>query len=128
MTPALLIGWPLLPLPDATGSLDWPTLELSVAQQIRVILQTRPGEQLMRPQWGAGLENFLQQPNTLATQKSIQDTITTSLALWEKRIVVDDVAVATVPADPTQVRVQISYRIRLTGVSQSLGLTIDLGA
>ena len=58
MNPAPLLGWPLLPLPDANGQVHWPSLEQSVAQQIRVILQTRPGEQLMRPTYGAGLENF----------------------------------------------------------------------
>ncbi len=122
------IGWPLLPLPDADGTLNWPSLEQSVAQQIRVILQTRPGEQLMRPQWGAGLENFLHQPNTLATQRSIRDLITSSLGRWEPRILVDDVSVASVPNDATRVRVNISYRLRLTGAARLTGLTIDLGA
>ncbi len=122
------IGWPLLPLPDADGTLNWPTLEQSVAQQIRVILQTRPGEQLMRPTWGAGLENFLHQPNTLATQRSIHDSITSSLARWEPRIIVDNVAVASLPNDATRVRVNISYRLRLTGATRQTGLTIDLGA
>ena len=51
------LGWPLLPLPDEHGQLSWPALEQSVAQQIRVILQTRPGAQLMRPAWGAGATN-----------------------------------------------------------------------
>lgn len=128
MTTSPPIGWPLLPLPDADGTLNWPTLEQSVAQQIRVILQTRPGEQLMAPLWGAGLENFLHQPNTLATQRSIRDLITGSLGRWESRITVDDVTVAAVPDDATRLRINISYRLRLTGVLRQTGLTIDLGA
>jgi hypothetical protein len=59
MTSSAPIGWPLLPLPDADGRLSWPPLEQSVAWQIRVVLLTQPGEQLMRPEYGAGIERFL---------------------------------------------------------------------
>lgn len=126
MNPAPLIGWPLLPLPDASGQLHWPTLEQSVAQQIRVILQTRPGEQLMRPGFGAGLENFLHEPNDLTTHRRIRDAITAQLARGETRIVVDDVSVAAPPGEPGQVRIEIAYRLRRTGTASRLGLTLEL--
>jgi phage baseplate assembly protein W len=121
------IGWPLLPLPDEAGQLHWPTLEQSVAQQLRIILQTRPGEQLMRPEWGAGLENFLHEPNNLTTQRRIRDLVTSSLTRWERRIILDDVAVASPPDKPGLLRVEIAYRLRRTGAASRLGLTLDLG-
>ncbi len=127
MSVAPPISWPLLPLPDDGGNLNWPTLEQSVSQLIRVILQTRPGEQLMRPNFGAGLENFLHEPNTLTTHRRIRDVVSDSLARWERRIIVDDIAVSA-PADkPTQVRIEIAYRLRRTGVPSRLGLTLQLG-
>ena len=122
------IGWPLLPLPDDSGRLAWPTLEQSVAQQIRVILQTRPGEQLMRPAFGAGLENFLHEPNTLTTHRRIRDLIATSLARGETRIIVDDIAVGTPDGAPGQVRIEIAYRLRRTGTASRLGLTLEVGS
>jgi phage baseplate assembly protein W len=128
MNAAPPLGWPLLPLPDETGQLHWPTLEQSVAQQIRVLLQTRPGEQLMRPAFGAGLENFLHQPNTVTTHRRIRDLVTSNLARGEPRIVVDDIAVNTPPDHPGQIRIEIAYRLRRTGAAQRLGLTLDLGA
>ncbi len=128
MNSAPPIGWPLLPLPDADGRLAWPTLEQSVAQQVRVILQTRPGEQLMRPDWGAGLEDFLHEPNATATQRRIRDTIVSALTRWERRLILDDVSVATVPNEPGRVRVEISYRIRRTGTAGRTGLTLDLAS
>ncbi len=120
------LGWPLLPLPDAHGQLAWPTLEQSVAQQIRIVLQTRPGEQLMRPAYGAGLENFLHEPNTLTTHRRIRDLIQVSLAKWEQRIVVDDVSVAPVADQPTQVRIELAYRLRRTGTPARTALTLEL--
>ena len=70
-----LIGWPLFALPDEAGRLDYPTLEDSVRQLIRVVLSTRPGEQLMRPDFGGGLDTQLHQPNTPATRRRIQDLV-----------------------------------------------------
>lgn len=127
MSTAPLLGWPLLPLPDDSGQLAWPTLEHSVSQLIRVILQTRPGEQLMRPAFGAGLENFLHEPNQLTTHRRIRDLVAAQLAQHETRIVVDDIAVAAPDDAPSQVRIEIAYRIRRTGAAHRLGLTLDLG-
>jgi phage baseplate assembly protein W len=121
-----LIGWPLLPVPNENGELHFPSLEASVRQSIQVILQTRPGEQLMHPQFGAGLEDYLNAPNTLTTHRQIRDVITDSLTRWERRIHLDRVEVATVPNKPTQVRVEIAYRLRRTGVPQQVRLTLQL--
>ncbi|HEY6168304.1 MAG TPA: GPW/gp25 family protein [Verrucomicrobiae bacterium] len=128
MIPAPPIGWPLLPSPDDDGQLAWPALERSVADQIRVILLTRPGEQLMRPGFGAGLENFLHEPNTLNTRRRIHDLILSALKRWEKRILLDDVAVNEVRGEPARVRVEICYRLRRTGAAGRTGITLDLGA
>ncbi len=122
------IGWPLLPLPDADGGLRFPTLEQSLAQQIQVILRTRPGEQLMRPDFGAGLEDFLHEPNTLTTQRRIRDRIVEALGRWERRLQVEDVAVTEVPDQPQRLRVEITYRVRRTGSVRRTGLTLDLEA
>lgn len=124
----LPIGWPLLPVPDALGQMRWPTLEESVAQTIRVILSTRPGEQLMRPEFGGGLDRFVNEPNTLTTRRRIRDVVQQSLERWEPRIVVDRVEVSEVPDRPAQVRVEIAYRLRRTGEARVQGLTLDTGA
>src|SRR5688572_27934148 len=76
------LGWPLLPLPDEAGALSWPLLEDSLRQLIRVLLSTRPGEQLMRPDFGAGLELLLHEPNNLATRRRIRDAVQESLSRW----------------------------------------------
>jgi phage baseplate assembly protein W len=121
-----LIGWPLLPVPDDHGRLSYPTLEESVRQSIQVILRTRPGEQLMRTEFGAGLENYVHEPNDVTTRRRVRDTVLGSLERWERRISVDRVDVSDVPEEPTHVRVEIAYRLRRTGAAQRLGLTLLL--
>jgi phage baseplate assembly protein W len=118
----------LLPLPDANGRLNYPTLEESVRQMIRVILSTRPGEQLMRPSFGAGLDRYLHEQNTITTRRRIRDLVAESLARWEPRIAVERIEVRETPEQPTRIRVEINYRLLRTGVIQQTGITMDLEA
>ena len=121
-----LLGWPLFALPDENGRLDYPSLEDSVRQLIRVILSTRPGEQLMRPDFGSGLDTMLNEPNTLATRRRIRDLVKEALERWERRILLDRVEAWEVDGDAAQVRVEISYRLARTGAPAQMGLTVQL--
>ena len=120
------IGWPLLPVPDGSGELRYPSLDESVRQQIRVILTTRPGEQLMRPGFGAGLEDFVHEPNTITTRRRVRDAVSEALAEWEPRIAVDRVEVWEVEDRPGALRVEIGYRLRRTGAARQLGVVLEL--
>jgi uncharacterized protein len=124
--PPAPVGWPLLPLPDASGQMNYPTLEQSVRQSIQVILRTRPGEQLMHPVFGAGLQNFLNEGNNLLTRRRIHDAIASALENWEPRILVDRLDIMEVADYPSRLRVEIAYRIRRTGAAQHVGLTMDV--
>jgi phage baseplate assembly protein W len=124
--PNPLLGWPLLPLPDEQGQLTWPTLEASVRQLIRVVLSTRPGEQLMRPDFGAGLELLLHEPNTPATRRRIRDLVEDSVARWERRILLDRVEVREVPDEPSHVRVEVGYRLARDGAAGAVAVTVQL--
>jgi phage baseplate assembly protein W len=126
------IGWPLLPLPDEDGQLNYPNLAQSVRELIQVLLSTRPGEQLMRPGFGAGLENLLTEPNTVATRSRIKDLVEDALKRWEQRIDLDGVAVDPVSDSATGVadgvRVEIAYRHKRTGSAARVGLTLVMEA
>lgn len=121
-----LIGWPLFAVPDEHGRLDYPDLERSVRDSIRVILATRPGEQLMRPDFGGGLDRLLHEPNTLATRRRIRDLVADSLARWERRLVLDRIDVWEVANEPTQLRVEVAYRLVRTGAAANLAMTLQL--
>lgn len=125
-TPTTPVNWPLLGRPDSEGRLRYPTLEESVRQSIRIILQTRPGERLMRPAFGGGLELYLHEPNTLTTRRRIRDLISDSLTRWEPRILLDRVDVWEVEERPDTIRIEIVYRLRLTNRTQQMGITMEL--
>ena len=99
---------------------------IGVRDGLRLILSTRPGEQLMRPEFGGGLDRLLHQPNTIATRREMRDLVRDSLARWERRILLDAVEVWEVPGAPGQVRVEIAYRLARTGDPGAMNVTVDL--
>lgn len=119
-------GWPLMPVPNADGALEWPDLHTSVRQMVEVILRTAPGEQLMRPEFGAGLDQLIHQPNTLAVRARTQEAIQQGLAFYEPRIIVDEIAVDQ-GADPRELEITISYRLGATGAPARLSARVNVG-
>jgi uncharacterized protein len=121
------VSWPLLPFP-VEGKLTYPELEKSIRDCIRAILCTRPGEQLMRPRFGAGLQDFLDLANSITVRRQIHDAISNALNAYEPRITVARVDVDPIENAPAQLRVQIFYRMVRTGAMQSIALTLAGGA
>lgn len=125
------VGWPLLPVPDANGALGWPTLADSVAQQLRVLLATRPGELLGHPDYGVGLQAFLHEPNTLATRARIRERIAEAVARHEPRVLLEAVEVRdetdSAAGELGQVRIELRYRLRRDGAAGRIDLQLAVG-
>lgn len=99
----------LFPLfPDGNGKLGYVAGLDLVRQSIETILDTDPGERIMRPSFGCGLRRYLMAPNTLTTRTAMAADITTALNTWEPRIQVTNVSV-TPDDNPTLVWIEISY-------------------
>lgn len=124
--PRPAVGWPLLSVPQ-DGSWRYPSLEESIKAYIKILLLTRPREQLMRPWFGAGLSRFLHQSNTLELRQQIHDLVRDTLDRWEKRIVVDRVEVYA-DTSPDSVRIEIAYRIKRSGAQAAMMLKMSLGS
>jgi Bacteriophage baseplate protein W len=124
---ARLIGWPLLPFPDENGELAYPaSLAESVREQLQVILSTSPGEQLMRPGFGAGLTEFLGESDTITTRRRIYDRVNETVTRWEPRVEVNRIEVDDLPGRPGWLRIELGYRLRRTGDIQTLGVNLEL--
>lgn len=101
-------GWSFPVAPGADNSLDLTQGPDKVRQSIRLILETEPGERIMRPTFGCGLRRYLMKPNTVATRSLIASDVTQALAAWEPRIKVSEISVDP-GDDPALVLVRISY-------------------
>jgi uncharacterized protein len=101
-------GWALPVRPGDGGGLDFIEGPDTVQQSIRIILETEPGERIMRPSFGCGLRRYLMQPNTVATRALVQHDVSRSLSLWEPRIQLRSVTV-TAGEDPSLIYIGLAY-------------------
>jgi phage baseplate assembly protein W len=113
-------GWGTPVVPDEReGALPLAEGPEKVRQSIRIILDTEPGERIMRPTFGCGLRRYLMKPNTTATRALIERDVTAALANFEPRI--QTTAVQVDPGDdPALVLIQISYVHVKTGRQDNL--------
>ena len=100
------LGQPLHP--DAQGRLPVAQGPEKVRQAIFTVLDTDPGERVMRPDFGCGLRRWLMHPNNPATRAGIQREIEAALGRWEPRIKVTEVLVSPTDARST-VLIELHY-------------------
>ena len=102
-------GWNAPVRPDQrSGRLDYAGGPEKVRQSIQIILDTEPGERVMRPAFGCGLRRHLMKPNTTATRALIQREVAIALQMWEPRIEVQSLQV-TPGDDPALVVIEVLY-------------------
>lgn len=118
------VSFPLLPRPDATGALRWPSPEQSVLDSLRILLSTNPGERRMRPDLGVGLERFVGEPDSLDTRVRIREAVQ-QVVRWESRVLLDDVRVED-GESPGEVRVELWFRLVNSGEPRTLAATLAL--
>ena len=101
-------GWNYPVVPGADGALDLAAGPDKIAQSIWIILDTEPGERVMRPTFGAGLRRYLMQPNSSSIRALIEHDVQIALANFEPRIQLT--ALSVEPGDdPALVLIRIAY-------------------
>jgi phage baseplate assembly protein W len=101
-------GWSFPIAPGARKALDLVQGPDKVKQSIRIILDTEPGERIMRPTFGCALRRYLMKPNTIATRSLMSSDVGQALAQWEPRVRVSQISVDP-GDDPALVLIGISY-------------------
>jgi hypothetical protein len=86
-------GW-LFPIRTAGKQVATNAFEEQIAQSIRLIIGTNPGERRMRPGFGAGLNAFVFEPVSAETLEGMRRRVQDSLIGWEPRIEVERVTAA----------------------------------
>jgi len=111
-------GW-AFPLRPAGNGMELASYEDDLQQAIRIILGTTPGERVMRPDFGAGLNALVFEPINATTVALVKHTVQEALTQWEPRI---DQITVDVTADPPLGRLDldIRYRIRSTNIFYNL--------
>ena len=112
--PYLGKGWhfPVIPAEDSRH-LPMAEGHEKVCQSIRIILETEPGERVMRRGFGCGLRRYLMKPNTVATRTLIQREVSAALKAWEPRIDLQEVRVEAGAGKRTEIKAQPNQPVAL---------------
>lgn len=124
-------GWRFPIRVNPRGRLEWSEGPERIRDAIWLVIKTALGERLMRPKFGAGVDDFVFQSNSDVNRTALTIAIKSALLLWEPRIELEEVRVVS-PADfdsdrvesgdspdpgtslESQVLITIQYRIRMT--------------
>ncbi|HEV8239274.1 MAG TPA: GPW/gp25 family protein [Thermoanaerobaculia bacterium] len=113
-------GWAFPLRLAAGGALASVAYEEDIRESIRIILGTRRNERLMRPDFGAGLEDFVFEPVNPTTIAALAKRVEDALIDWEPRIDVDEVVVKSDSALRNRLLIGIDYRVRSTNTHYNL--------
>jgi phage baseplate assembly protein W len=107
------VGWSF-PVVPVNGRLTYVRYEQDIEQAIPLSLQTAQGERVMLPEFGAGVRNFVFEPNSPATRRAIEVAVRYALIDWEPRIDLERVEVTADDTDPNRVLIHVDYVVRAT--------------
>lgn len=107
------VGW-AFPVKPVNGRLSYARWEEDIEQAIRIILLTARSERVMRPDFGAGLPNFVFEPNSPQTRRAIEEDVRRALIDWEPRIDLQQVRVNADEETPNLLLIQVDFVVRAT--------------
>jgi len=114
-------GWSFpIQFDPGTGDIAIVAYEEDIRQAILLILQTKLGERVMRPDFGAGLEALVFEPVNTTTMALVQQRVQEGLITWEPRINVNSVEVTTDPVARNTLNISIGYTVRSTNTFYNL--------
>jgi phage baseplate assembly protein W len=113
-------GWAFPPCLESDGAIEIVVYEEDIRQAILIILRTSRRERVMRPDFGAGLEDFLFEPLNETTMQLVKTRVEESLIDWEPRIIVEEVTVTGEQEPAGKLIIEITYRIRATNTLHNL--------
>ena len=108
-------GWAMpVALDPRTGLVESAANEEDIRQSIFIILETAPGERVMRPNFGCGIHELVFSAVDSTTLQQIRSTVEEALRRCEARIDVIAVNVDEAATFEGKLLVGIEYRVRLT--------------
>jgi phage baseplate assembly protein W len=108
-------GWAMpVALDSRTGHVASVEYEEDIRQSIFIILETSPGERVMRPNFGCGIHDLVFTSVDSTAIQRIRSEVDEALRRCEARIEVLDVIVDEAATIQGQLLVQVEYRVRKT--------------
>lgn len=114
-------GWAMpVELDPRTGTVLSVEHEEDIRQSIRIILETAPGERVMRPNFGCGIHELVFTAVDSTTIQLMRSAVEEALRRCEARIDVLRVEIEEEATSEGKLLVEIEYRVRKTNQTGNL--------
>jgi len=99
---------------DPRGAIDTVADDDAIRQSLLLLISTRPGERVMRPEYGCNLHQLVYAPNDDTTAGLAIHFVRQAVARWEPRVDVVSVDATGDKDDSTRLEITLDYRVRAT--------------
>jgi phage baseplate assembly protein W len=113
-------GWHFPPALDERGTVALTSDENEIEQSIQIIMNTAPGQRVMRPEFGCRIHELVFAPNNATTAGLAIRYVNEALGQWEPRITVRRVDVNSDPKDDARLLISIDYQVNARHSNRSL--------
>ena len=114
-------GWAMpVELDPMTGVVKSVEYEEDIRQSIMIILETAPGERVMRPNFGCGIHDLVFTAVDSTTIQLIRSSVEDALIRCEARVDVLNVNVDESATSEGKLLVELEYRVRKTNQTGNL--------
>ena len=108
-------GWGFPPaFSNKTAAVGLLSNEDDIQSSLEILLTTRQGERVMRPDYGCNLDELVFEPLTTTFKTYIKDLISTAILYYEPRIDVNKIELDDTGELEGRILISIDYTVRAT--------------
>jgi len=91
-----------------------------IVESLRILMQTRPGERVMQPDYGCRLQDLVFEPMSGETEAAVETAISQAVLFFEPRIVLTAIEVSSENWIEGEFLIRLEYRIKATNSRQNV--------
>ncbi|OJJ22559.1 hypothetical protein BKI52_07710 [marine bacterium AO1-C] len=115
------IGWKFPPTFDKRiKSVEMVSEEEDIRQSLYILLSTKQGERIMRPDYGSDVQSMIFEPIDVNTTTYLKESIRRAVLYFEPRITLEDVNVRQDDEEDGLLHVNLEYTIRKTNTRTNM--------
>ena len=117
------IGWSFPPefhKHPVTPGVKMVTEEEDIRESLSILLSTTPGERIMQPAYGCGLNALIFEMLTESSITEIKDVIERAVLFFETRITLHSIDVNTEDSINGHLKIQLNYTVRKTNTRSNI--------
>lgn len=108
------------------GRLEWVSGEQTVRQALLMLLSTRPGERVLRPEYGCDLHRLVFEPNDETSAGIVMYLVRRAIERWEPRVEILGLDAGPDPEDLGRLEILLEYRVRFLPEAHRLRWSVSV--